>query len=141
MSTVIDTDRLSAILAAAQSPSFKKLLEDQEKAKKAVADAEKHLADVEARLTASIPPELASLLNSSDAGDKKTRKARVKAERGDLKKPDLQELKEILARQPAKTLNIRGEGFDTPNIKVLADSNPHLLRYEKGTWPKVTLLK
>jgi hypothetical protein len=141
MSTVIDTDRLSAILAAAQSPSFKKLLEDQEKAKKAVADAEKHLAEIEAKLATSIPPELAGLLNADDANDKKSRKPRVKAERGDLKRPDLQELKEILSRQPAKTLNIRGEGYDTPNIKVLADANPHLLKYEKGTWPKVTLLK
>jgi hypothetical protein len=141
MSTVIDTERLSAILAAAQSPSFKKLLEDQEKAKKAVVDAERHLAEVEARLATSIPPELASLLSSSEAGDKKSRKPRAKAEKGDLKRPDLQELKEILSRQPAKTLNIRGEGYDTPNIKVLADANPHLLRYEKGTWPKVTLLK
>jgi len=140
MSTVIDTERLSAIIAAAQSPSFKKLLEDQEKAKKAVADAEKHLAEIEAKLATSIPPELAALLNTGDDA-KKSRKPRVKAERGDLKKPDLQELKEILSRQPAKTLNIRGEGFDTPNIKVLADANPHLLKYEKGTWPKVTLLK
>ena len=141
MSTVIDTERLSAIIAAAQSPSFKKLLEDQEKAKKAVADAEKHLAEVEARLATSIPPELAALLNTGDANEKRTRKPRAKAERGDLKKPDLQELKEILSKQPAKTLNIRGEGFDTPNIKVLSDANPHLLKYEKGTWPKVTLLK
>lgn len=141
MSTVIDTDKLSAILAAAQSPSFKKLLEDQDKARKAVAEAEKHLAEVEARLAGSIPPELAALLSSADSGDKKTRKTRSKVEKGELKKPDLQELKELLSRQPAKTLNIRGEGYDTPNIKVLADANPHLLRYEKGTWPKVTLLK
>jgi hypothetical protein len=141
MSTVIDTQRLSAILAAAQSPSFRKLLEDQEKAKKAVADAEKHLAEVEAKLASSIPPELAALLSAGDAAEKKSRKPRAKAERGDLKRPDLQELKEILSRQPAKTLNIRGEGYDTPNIKILADANPHLLRYEKGTWPKVTLLK
>jgi hypothetical protein len=63
MSNVIDTERLSAIIAAAQSPSFKKLLEDQEKAKKAVADAEKHLAEVEAKLSSSIPPELAALLS------------------------------------------------------------------------------
>jgi len=141
MSIAIDTDRLSAIIAAAQSPSFKKLLEDQEKAKKAVADAEKHLAEIEAKLEGAIPPELAALLSSGDADERKSRKTRAKAEKGDLKKPDLQELKEILSRLPAKTLNIRGEGYDTPNIKVLADANPHLLRYEKGTWPKVTLLK
>jgi hypothetical protein len=141
MSIAIDTDRLSAIIAAAQSPSFKKLLEDQEKAKKAVADAEKSLAEIETRLANSIPPELAALLHAGEASERKSRKLKAKAERGDLKKPDLQELKEILSRQPAKTLNIRGEGFDTPNIKVLADANPHLLRYEKGTWPKVTLLK
>lgn len=141
MSIALDTDKLSAILAAAQNPNFKKLLEDQEKAKKAVADAERHLAEVESKLSGSIPPELAALLASADASDKKTRKPRAKVDKANLKKPDLQELKDVLAKQPGKILNIRGEGYDTPTIKILAESNPHALRYEKGTWPKVALVR
>lgn len=54
----------------------------------------------------------------------------------------LQELKELLAKAPEKTLNIRKEGLDTANIKTLAKANPALLQLGgKGAWPTVTLLK
>ena len=54
----------------------------------------------------------------------------------------LQELKALLAAAPDKTLNIRKEGLELRNIKVLASANPHLLRLGgKGPWPTVTLLK
>ena len=54
----------------------------------------------------------------------------------------LQELKELLASAPEKTVNIRKEGLEARNIKVLAAANPHLLRMGgKGAWPTVTLLK
>ena len=56
--------------------------------------------------------------------------------------PSLQELKELLATAPDKTLNIRKAGLDTPNIKTLAKANPSLLKLAgKGAWPTVTLLK
>lgn len=54
----------------------------------------------------------------------------------------LQELKELLAKSPGKTVSIRQEGLDTKNIKTLAAANPHLLQMGgKGPWPTVTLLK
>jgi chromosome segregation ATPase len=56
--------------------------------------------------------------------------------------PDLQELKEMLAAAPEKTLGIRKEGLDLRNIKILAEANPHLLKLGgKGPWPTVTLLR
>lgn len=54
----------------------------------------------------------------------------------------LQELKELLAQAPDKTLNIRKDNLELANIKTLAAANPHLLRLGgKGAWPTVTLLK
>ena len=59
-----------------------------------------------------------------------------------LKNPSLQELKEILAAAPDKTIGIRKEGYDLQNIKVLANANPGLLKLGgKAPWPTVTLLK
>jgi uncharacterized coiled-coil DUF342 family protein len=54
----------------------------------------------------------------------------------------LQELKDLLAAAPEKTLNIRKEGLQLSNIRTLANVNPHLLQMGgKGAWPTVTLLK
>ncbi len=58
------------------------------------------------------------------------------------KKPDLQELKALLAEAPEKTISLRKEGYDLRNVRILAEANPHLLRMGgKGAWPEVTLLK
>ena len=70
------------------------------------------------------------------------RKARSSAPKASLKSLPLQELKELLAKAPEKTLNIRKEGLDLQNIKTLAKANPTLLKLAgKGAWPIVTLLK
>ena len=54
----------------------------------------------------------------------------------------LQELKDLLAAAPNKTLNSRKENLELRNIKVLASANPQLLKLGgKGAWPTVTLLK
>ena len=59
-----------------------------------------------------------------------------------MKRPDLQELKALLAAAPNKTISLRKEGYDVRNVRVLAQANPHLLRMGgKGPWPEVTLLK
>ena len=79
-------------------------------------------------------------LTGKPAGTRKPRKA--SAPKGAGKKPDLQELKQILAGVEWKTLNIRQEGYDTANIKTMAEANPGLLKLGgKGAWPTVTLLK
>jgi hypothetical protein len=57
-------------------------------------------------------------------------------------KPDLQELKALLAVAPNKTIFLRKEGYDVRNVRIMAEANPHLLRMGgKGAWPEVTLLK
>ena len=133
----LDTDKLTAILNAAQSSTFKKLLDEHGKAKKALTDALAHLADVEAKFNASIPPELKSLLSPREP-KARTPKAGIN---GDLKKPNLQELRQILDRRPNNTLNIRQDGFDSKAIKGLVQAYPDLLEYQKGTWPKVRYLR
>ena len=70
------------------------------------------------------------------------KKTRAAATTGPGKSLPLQELKELLAAAPDKTLNIRKENLELRNIKVLANANPHLLKLGgKGAWPTVTLLK
>ena len=70
------------------------------------------------------------------------RKARTTSVKPAGKSPSLQELKEIIAAAPDKTLNIRGGGYDLRNIKTLAKVNPQLLQLGgKGAWPTVKLLK
>ena len=135
----IDTDKLTAILNAAQNPAFKKLLEDKGKAEKALDETRAHLADVEGKLFETIPPALKSMLQPPEAP--KTRKPKATSGNGDLKKPDLQELKQILDRRLNNTLHIRKDGFDSKAIKILAEANPDLLAYETSTWPKVRYLR
>lgn len=87
---------------------------------------------------AAVDAEIAKL-TGKPVQEKKTRASAPKA--AGLSLP-LQELKELLAKAPDKTLNIRKEGLELRNIKVLANANPHLLRLAgKGAWPTVTLLK
>jgi len=133
-----DTHKLTAILNAANSPAFKKLLDDHAKARKALAEATVYLAEAEAKFFASIPPALKALLESEPA---KTSKSRAVVGNRDLKKPNLQELKSILDARPDKTLNIRGEGYESRNIRILAEANPHLFAYQSGPWPRVKYLR
>ena len=87
---------------------------------------------------ATVDAEIAKLTGKS-VQEKKTRSVQPKAPAKSL---PLQELKALLAEAPDKTLNIRKEGLELRNIKVLANANPHLLRLAgKGAWPTVTLLK
>jgi hypothetical protein len=87
---------------------------------------------------ASIDAEIAKL-TGKPVQEKKSRSTQPKAPGKSL---PLQELKELLAEAPGKTLNIRKEGLELRNIKVLANANPHLLKLAgKGAWPTVTLLK
>jgi len=87
---------------------------------------------------AAIDTEIAKL-TGKPVQEKKTRAVQSK---GPGKSLPLQELKELLAAAPGKTVNIRKEGLELRNIKVLANANPHLLKIAgKGAWPTVTLLK
>ena len=126
-----DTDKLTAILNAAQNPAFKKLLDEKAKAEKALGEARAHLAEVEGKLFENIPPALKSLLQPPEPNKENA------ASNGELKKVDLRELRQILDTRPGNTLNIRQEGFDSKVIKGIVQAYPDLLAYEKGTWPKV----
>jgi hypothetical protein len=87
---------------------------------------------------ASVDAEIARL-TGKPVEEKKPRSSAVKS---GGKNPSLQELKDILAAAPNKTISIRKDGYDLRNIKVLANANPGLLKLGgKGAWPTVTLLK
>ena len=90
------------------------------------------------RELATVDAEIANL--NGKPVEKKTRQS--PGSKGEGKKPDLQELKSILAQATGKTLNIRGEGYEAKNIRTLAKANPSLLQMGgKGAWPTVTLTK
>jgi hypothetical protein len=87
---------------------------------------------------ATVDAEIAKL-TGKPVQDKRTRGSQPKAP---TKNIPLQELKDLLADAPNKTLNIRKEGLELRNIKILSTANPHLLKLGgKGAWPTVTLLK
>ena len=91
---------------------------------------------------ATVDAEIARLTGNPVEGRKTpagSQKATVKTAG---KSPSLQELKELLAVAPHKTIGVRKEGYDLQNIKTLAKANPQLLQLGgKAPWPTVTLLK
>ena len=87
---------------------------------------------------ANVDAEIARLTGKPVEG----KKPRAVTAKPGGKNPSLQELKDILAAAPNKTIGVRKEGYDLQNIKTLAKANPSLLSIGgKGAWPTVTLLK
>jgi hypothetical protein len=90
------------------------------------------------REMAAVDAELAKLTGKPVEG----KKTRSNATPSTGRNIPLQELKELLAAAPDKTVNIRKENLELRNIKNLAEVNPGLLKLGgKGAWPTVTLLK
>ena len=88
---------------------------------------------------AEVDAELSAITGKSAEPKKRGRRSTPSVPARSL---PLQELKELLAAAPEKTLNIRKDNLDLQNIKTLSTANPHLLRLGgKGAWPTVTLLK
>ena len=104
------------------------------------ADALRELKEKREALLAELQTVDAQIAEFTGAPvDSKTRK---RADRGPARSLPLQELKDLLANAPDKTLSIRKENLDLRNIKVLAQANPGLLKLGgNGPWPTVTLLK
>ena len=93
-----------------------------------------------ARELADIDAELGNL--SGKAPEPKRRGTRRPSHSTPPRNLPLQELKELLGEAPERTLNVRKENLDLPNIKTLVSANPSLLKLGgKGAWPTVTLLK
>jgi len=108
----------------------------------AVGDLKARRAELEAELK-NIDVEIENL-TGKPARVKRTRQAApVSAATPPTgKRPDLQELKALLAEAPNKTISLRKEGYDVRNVKVMAQANPGLFAMGgKGPWPTVTLLK
>ena len=85
---------------------------------------------------ASVDAELARVTGQPTEGKKK------RATTGPGLSLPLQELKDLLAEAPGKTVNIRKANLELANIKTLAAATPHLLSIGgHGPWPTVTLLK
>jgi chromosome segregation ATPase len=107
----------------------------------AVAELRQKRRELEAEIQ-TIDSQLAELTGKPSTTDKSRAQGRNGVPKPVGKNPDLQELKAILASLPQQTLNLRKEGYDSRNIKVLARANPGLLRLGgNGPWPTVTLLK
>jgi len=88
---------------------------------------------------AQVDAEIADLTGNKPEAKKRSRRTSPAAPPRNL---PLQELKELLAAAPDKTLSIRKENLELQNIKTLAKANPHLLKLGgNGPWPTVTLLK
>lgn len=113
-------EELKALLAKAQNDAVQELRDRRNALAKDLAEVDAQIAEL-----------------TGEAVEKPARKVKSVG-----KSLPLQELKELLAAAPDKTLSIRKEGLELRNIKVLAEANPTLLKLGgKGPWPTVTLLK
>jgi hypothetical protein len=76
-----DTEKLHAILAAAQNPAFKKLIDERTKKLEERAKIDAEIADLDGKIAGTIPPELLALLTPPQPAEPaKTRKRKVSAE-------------------------------------------------------------
>lgn len=115
--------QLKAEIASLEQAALSELMEKRNSLSQQLAEVDAEIA----RLTGKPAPE---------------KKFRSTVSKAVGKSIPLQELKELLAKAPDKTLNIRKEGLELRNIKVLTTANPSLLKLAgKGAWPTVTLLK
>ncbi len=77
----IDTNKLHAILSAAQDPAFKKLMDDRTKKLEERAKIDAEIAELDDKIAGTIPRELLVLLTPPKSSDPaKTRKRRASAE-------------------------------------------------------------
>ena len=77
----IDTEKLHAILTAAQNPTFKKLIDERTKKLEERAKIDAEVVELDAKIATTIPPELLALLTPPQPAEPvKTRKRRVTAE-------------------------------------------------------------
>lgn len=77
----IDTEKLHAILTAAQNPAFKKLMDERTKKLEERAKVDAEVAELDAKIAATIPSDLLALLTPPQpAGPVKTRKRKMAEE-------------------------------------------------------------
>lgn len=77
----IDTNKLHAILTAAQNPAFKKLIDDRTKKLEERAKIDAEIAELDQKIAGTIPPELLVLLAPPKSAEPvKTRKRKASAE-------------------------------------------------------------
>ena len=77
----IDTNKLHAILTAAQNPAFKKLMDERTKKLEERAKIDGEIAEIDEKIATTIPPELLALLTPPQpAGAMKVRKRKASAE-------------------------------------------------------------
>ena len=74
----IDTEKLHAILTAAQNPAFKKLIDERSKKLEEKTKIEADIVTLDEKIADTIPPELLALLTpSASTKSPKTRKPAV----------------------------------------------------------------
>jgi hypothetical protein len=82
----LDTDKLTAIFNAINTPGVRRLLDDLLKAQKRLEDAGAKLADAETKLSAGVPPVLAALFKPSTLSQNPMKGSAGR--RGDLLNPE-----------------------------------------------------
>lgn len=74
----IDTEKLHAILTAAQNPAFKKLIDERTKKVEERTKIDAELAELDVKIAGTISPDLLALLTPAQSAEPiKTRKRRV----------------------------------------------------------------
>jgi hypothetical protein len=122
--TLFKVQQLQAEIEELKSRAIQELKEKR-------VQLEQELIDVDAQIRKLTGKSL------SDGAPQRTRRSEPSG-----RSVPLQELKDLLAAAPDKTLNLRKAGLEVRNVKVLAQANPHLLKMGGvGAWPTVTLLK
>jgi len=88
----------------------------------------------------AIDAEIAEVLEAAGIDTSKP-----KGRAGKAKKQGVQvsadALKKRIQAADGKVLSIRAEGIDTKCVRALVEAAPDVFKYEKGTWPKVSLKK
>ncbi|MHA3771314.1 hypothetical protein ACXR0O_07220 [Verrucomicrobiota bacterium sgz303538] len=83
----IDTEKLHALLTAAQNPAFKKLIDERTKKLEERAKIDAEIADLDAKITDTIPPELLVILAPAKSAEPaKMRKRRMATEEPQVEK-------------------------------------------------------
>ncbi len=81
--------------------------------------------------------EIARLTGKSPEGKKRTRRT---ATTTFPRACSLEELKDLLADAPGKTLNVGKDNLDLSSVKTLAAENPQVFKLGgQGAWPTLTL--
>lgn len=98
----IDTNKLHALLTAAQNPAFKKLLDDRTKKLEERAKIDAEIAELDEKIAGTIPPELLAIL----APAKSAEPVKARKRRGSTEEQPMTEKTEASETPAAASANV-----------------------------------